>query len=204
MAFKKYLPVLKDSLAQLGIEEETPFQKKTLPIIKSGQNLFGSAKEGSGKTTAIIISCIQKLKGEAFEDAPRALIFVRNKEEALALKEEFLKYTKRTDLRIYTAYDEQNIDHQREEIYYGVDILIGTSSRLTKLFHLNSVNLSQLKLFIVEDAEVAVKTKQIGEIKRLTESIDKCQYVVFANSDDKRLDKLNESFLDNARWIKMA
>lgn len=203
MGFKKYLPVLKASLSELGIEEETPFQKKVLPIIKSGQSLFGLAKEGSGKTTAIIISCIQKLKGEAFEDSPRALIFVKNKAEALALKDEFLKYTKPTDLRIYTAYDEQNIDQQRDEIYYGVDILIATSSRLTKLFHLNSVHLSQLKLFIVEDAEIAVKTKQIGEIKRISESIDKCQYIVFANTDDKRLDKLEDSFLEHARWIKM-
>ena len=61
----------------------------------------------------MILSVIQKLKGEAFEDAPRALIFVKDKQAALDLELEFKAFLKGTDLRVYCAYDEKSIDSQR-------------------------------------------------------------------------------------------
>ncbi|WAC02571.1 DEAD/DEAH box helicase [Lacinutrix neustonica] len=87
--------------------------------------------------------------------------------EALKLKEAFLKFSKRTDLRIYTAYEEQTLDQQKEEIYYGQDILIATPKRLNRLFLLNSVNVSQLKLFIIEDAVFAEKGMHFADVNRI-------------------------------------
>ena len=65
MSFKKLNPSLKESLSGLGMESPTPFQKKILPRIKSGANVFGIAPEGAGKTTALVIGTIQKLRAEA-------------------------------------------------------------------------------------------------------------------------------------------
>ncbi|MBT8319827.1 MAG: DEAD/DEAH box helicase, partial [Gramella sp.] len=130
MSFKKLTPPLKEALNRLGYEMPTAFQKKILPKIKSGADLYGLAPEGSGKTTAMIISVIQKLNAEAFEDSPRALIYVKDKASALELEQKFLEFTREMDLRIYCAYDEQNIDDQKDKIYYGVDIVIATPKRL--------------------------------------------------------------------------
>ena len=77
MSFKKLNPVLKSTLEEMGLESANAFQKKALPKIKSGADLYMIAPKGSGKTTALIISVIQQLNAEAFEDSPRALIFVK-------------------------------------------------------------------------------------------------------------------------------
>ena len=76
MSFKKLIEPLKETIESKGFTEPLPFQKAILSKIKGGASLFGIGPTGCGKTTTIILSVIQKLKGVAVEDAPRALIFV--------------------------------------------------------------------------------------------------------------------------------
>ncbi|TJY34095.1 DEAD/DEAH box helicase [Pontimicrobium aquaticum] len=203
MAFKKLIEPLKNTLEHLQFETPLGFQKVGLPKIKSGVNVFGIGPEGSGKTTTLILSVVQKLKGKAFEDAPRAIIVVKDKQEALALRDKFNIYTNQTDLRVYCAYEEHNIDTQREEIYDGIDVLIATPKRLNKLFLLNSINLSQLKMFIIEDAEFSTISNFFQDINRISESINKCQYVVFAKTFDAKIRRFQETFMYNSQKVEI-
>ncbi len=203
MSFKKLNPPIKEALLNNTIESPTPFQKLVLPKIKSGVSLFGIGKKGCGKTTALIIAAMQKLNSEAFEDAPRALILVENKATALELKDAFLEYTYNTDLRVYPAYDEHSIDAQKDEIYYGQDIIIATPKRLIKLFLLNAINVTQLKLFIIEDAEFAVKNIFYNDVIRIPESVGKCQYVVFAEAMTAKLERFQDTFMYNSQIVKV-
>jgi len=204
MSFKKLQPELKEALAKLKITETTVFQESVLSKIKGGASLFGIAPKGAGKTTAIIIATLQKLACKAFEDAPRALIFVKDKESALQLAQEFEKFTARMSIRVYCAYDEQNLEDQRADIYDGVDIVIATPKRLNKIFYLNGINLSQLKLFIVEDAEFLIKASAYSDLIRTPESLDKCQYIVFSTQFDGRMERMQEAFMANALIIETA
>ncbi len=203
MPFKKINAPLLEVLERKGFEEPLPFQKKILSKIKSGANLFGIAPEGSGKTTSIIISTIQKLGSEAFEDAPRALIFVKDKEAALELEEKFKEYTRRMDLRIFAAFDEPNMENQKGEIYSGVDIVIATTKRLNQLFLHSGINLSQLKLFIVEDAGFLIRNKAFIDLIRIPESINRCQYLVFSDKYDAKMERLKDSFMAHSQLIEL-
>jgi len=202
MSFKKLNPEIKEALINKGFEEPTLFQKRVLPKIKSGVDLYAIGEKNSGKTTAIILSTMQKLGSKAFEDAPRALILVKNKAEALKLKETFLEYTKRTDLRIYAAYEEHSIDAEKDEIYYGQDVIIATPKRLNKLFYINAINVTQLKLFVIEDAGFAEKGVYFADVNRIPESIGKCQYVIFAEKLTDKLLRFQDTFMYNAQTIK--
>lgn len=203
MSFKKLNPEILEALEINDFEAPTPLQKKALPIIKGGANVFCIGSKGCGKTTTIVISVLQKLKCKAEGDAPRALILVETKAQALKLKEEFEKFIKPRTLRVYTAYDEQTLDQQREEIYYGQDILIATPKRLNKLYLMNSLDLSQLKLYIIEDAEFAEKGLYFAAINRIPESIDKCQYLVFAEKLSPRLKRFEETFMYRGQVVSV-
>jgi len=203
MPFRKLNEPLKEVLESKGFKEPLPFQKKILSKIKSGANLFGIAPEGSGKTTSIIISTIQKLGSEAFEDAPRALIFVKDKEAALELEQKFKEYTRRMDLRVFAAFDEPNMETQKGEIYSGVDIVIATTKRLNQLFLHSGINLSQLQLFIVEDAGFLIRNKAFIDLIRIPESINKCQYLVFSDKYDAKIERLKESFMAHSQLIEL-
>lgn len=203
MPFKKLNTPLKEVLESKGFEEPLPFQKMILSKIKSGANLFGIAPEGSGKTTSIIIGTIQKLGSEAFEDAPRALIFVKDKEAALELEQKFKEYTRRMDLRVFAAFDEPNMETQKGEIYSGVDIVIATTKRLNQLFLHSGINLSQLQLFIVEDAGFLIRNKAYIDLVRIPESINKCQYLVFSDKYDAKIERLKDSFMAHSQLIEL-
>ena len=150
----------------------------------------------------MIISVIQKLNSEAFEDSPRAIIYVKDKVAALELEQKFREYTNEMDLRIYCAYEEQNIDDQKDDIYYGVDIVIATPRRLGKLFSMTGIHLGQLQLFIIEDAEFINRGNHFNEIIRIPLSIKKCQYLVFAEEMSPKMEKLQESFMEKAQILK--
>jgi superfamily II DNA/RNA helicase len=202
MSFKKLNPILKDVLETQGFETPLPFQKDILPKLKSGSNVYGIAPKGFGKTTALILAIVHKLKAQAVDDSPRALILVKDKQAALELKEEFEKFTRRTDLRIYTAYEEYDMEKQREEIYYGVDILIATPRRLNKLYFMNSVHLGQLQLLALEDAEFLIRNNYHNDVLRVTESLQKCQYVIMAETMHAKYERLQESFMYNALLVE--
>ncbi|MFI0431159.1 DEAD/DEAH box helicase [Mariniflexile sp. HMF6888] len=202
MSFKKIIEPLKDNLQQSGITEPNLLQTKILSKIKGGKNLFVIAPKNSGKTTSIVISVINKLK-EAFEDAPRALIFVKDKEEALNLAEIFNTYKRGTDLRVYCAYEEHNLELQREELYLGTDIVIATPKRLNRIFYLNGINLNKLQMCIVEDAEFLFRNNNFAEVTRTPESIGRCQYLVFSDKFDDRFERWQDSFMHLSETIKM-
>ncbi|MCB0448207.1 MAG: DEAD/DEAH box helicase [Gelidibacter sp.] len=201
MPFKKLNDPLKSSLMRLGYDLPLPFQKRILSTIKGGANVFGIAPDGAGKTTTLIISVLQKLKSEAINDAPRALILVKDKQAALDLAAEFALFTKGTDLRVYCLYEEHNSELQREELYLGTDIVIATPKRLNKIFYLNGINLNDLQLFVVEDAEFVFRDNNFAEVTRTPESIGKCQYLVFSTQYDKRFERWETAFMFNSQRI---
>ena len=203
MSFKKLNPLLKESLTRIGYEEPTPFQKTILPKIKGGADVFGIAPKDSGKTDALIISTIQKLKAEAYQDSPRALIFVKDKKAALELEANFKKFTRGTDLRVYAAYDELSIDTQKDEIYYGQDIVITTPKRLNKLYLINGIHLGEVQLLAIEDAQFLASNSLHSDIIRLSESIKKCQYLIFADKYYPKFDKFENAFMSNSQLIEL-
>ena len=198
MSFKKLIPLITDRLEQLNYSEPTAFQTASISKIKSGADCFGIAAEDSGKTTALIISIVQKLKGQAKGDNPRAIVIVENKAAALALKADFELFTKASDLRVDTIYEEQNINHQKDDIYYGTDIVIATPKRLSKLYFLNGINLGELMILAVDDAEFLVRTTAHTEIIRISESLSKCQHIILATKFNNKMRLIQDAVMPRA------
>ncbi|WP_458629075.1 DEAD/DEAH box helicase [Winogradskyella sp. PC D3.3] len=201
MSFKKLHPLLKESLENAGFETSNPLQKKILPILKGGADAYIIAPKGSGKTTALIIATIHKLKAEAFEDSPRAVVIAKDKADVLALKEEFERFTKNTDLRVYALYDEYDIEKQKTEVYFGQDIVIASPARLSKLYFLNGIHMGQIQLFAIEDADYLGRNNAYNHVLRLSESVNKCQFVIIADEMNSRIKNYQNAFMSNAHLI---
>lgn len=201
MSFKKLHPEILEALERFSIATPTPFQKKSIPVIKSGANVFCIASKGKGKTTTLILTTLQKLKCEAVGNAPRALVVVENKERAMELYDAFLDYTKYTDLRVYVGYKELHIDIQKSEIFEGIDILITTPSNLHKLFLMNGVSTSQLLICSIDDGGFLKQRSEYTAMIAITQSIIKCQYVLYAEDLHPMLQRFEDYFMEHAKYI---
>ncbi len=203
MSFKKLNPELLAVMAEKGIQMPNDFQAKIFPLIKQGIDVFGIGPKGCGKTTTLLLTILHKLQFKAEEDAPRAIILVKDKAEALALEASFQTYVRyNSDLRVYAAYEEKLIDHQKDEIYFGVDILISTVKRFSKLYFLNSINVNLCRIFCIYNADFIVRSDFHTDILRISESLTKCQHLVFGASFHPKLKVLNELMMPKARLVK--
>jgi len=202
MPFKKLKPLLKDILEHQNITEATPFQKKVIPKIKSGANVYAVAPKGSGKTTALIITTLQKIKHYEELDNPRVVIFVKDKAAALDLEAKFEPYIKHFNLTSYSVYDEQLEQSQKDIIYEGVDIVIGTAKRINKLYLMNGINLNDMMTVVVDDANELPRIDFAKDIVRISDSFPKCQFIVFSTDYDEKLKSLKESFMFKSELIQ--
>jgi len=203
MPFKKLHSNIKDTLEYLEIITPTAFQSKSIPVIKSGANIFCTALKDSGKTTTLILTTLQKLKCEEVGTAPRAIVLVENREKALELYDIFLTYTRRSSLRVYFADEKLHIDVQKSDIYEGIDIIISTPKTMNKLFLLNGINSTQLKIFSIDDAEFLAQKSSYSEILAITQSIHKCQFVLYLEKMNPTLKRFESYFMKHPRKISM-
>ncbi len=203
MKLKKLIPELASEIMNNGLDKEPrEVQSISIPKIKSGSDLFIIAPEGSGKTTAIVISLIQKLKA-AFEEAPRALVMVESKEKAFEMEELFKKLGKQTDLRTFVVFDQGIIQYQKDMIYEGLDILIGTPRRLGELLSITGIPMTKINTFVIDDAENMAPHSHHPIIYRIADGVEKAQIVVFASRWSDKFEKMEERMMKNPQYLEV-
>jgi len=193
---------LLEVLRENGFTESTSLEQICIPKIKSGRDLLCIAPNGSGKTTTIVVSVLQRLKS-SLDDNPRAIIVVQNKERALEMKAEFERLGEYTDLRVQTACDDEKINDQKDKIYMGSDVVIGTAKRLNQVYTLYALNLGVVKIFAIDNAETVIKSINYTQIDRLSESMPKAQRVVFASNMNEWIERFADTFMNVQEIIEI-
>ncbi|CAH9075674.1 unnamed protein product [Cuscuta epithymum] len=121
-----------------GYRVPTPIQRKTMPLILSGNDVVAMARTGSGKTAAFLVPMIEKLQQHVPQAGIRALILSPTRDLAL----QTLKFTKElgrfTDLRVSLLVGGDSMESQFEELAQSPDIIIATPGRL--MHHLSEVD----------------------------------------------------------------
>lgn len=194
MHLKKINPHLQKALLELGLQEANEMQQETFSVIKSGADVVIQADKGAGKTTTLVLNVIQKLE-KAHLFSPRALVFAENKEKVLELEKCFKQFAKYTDLRVYAVHDKSDMDYDKNQISVGVDVLIGTPTRLNDMFSTAGYDVNQLKMLVVDDVDAITKNRLESKIKRISDSITKTQRVFFCEVISERVDALADQIM---------
>ena len=194
MTLKKINENLQKALSENGLNDANEMQQETFSSIKSGADAVIQSGLGTGKSTAIAINVIQRLE-KTKDESTRVLIIVENKEKVLEMEEMFLKLGTYHDLSILGVHDKGDIDYDKNIISLGLDILIGTPTRINALFSSAGFNINTVKMFIVDDAELLFKNRFDAVIQRLCSSIEKTQKLFFCNTITERVEVLAEKIM---------
>jgi len=202
MKLKKLLPELVAGIVEAGFDKQPrEIQSTCIPKIKSGADLLVIAGEDSGKSTTIVISIIQQLKA-AEEEAPRAIIMAASKEKAFELEEQFKLLGSHTNLRTFTVFDKGILQYQKDMIYEGLDILIGTPVRINELLSNTGIPTTKLKILAIDDAETLFPNRNHPTAYRIADRTKKLQFLVFANKWHEKFDDLTERILKSPIIIR--
>ncbi len=193
MKLKKINTNLQNALIENELTEANEIQQETFSLIKSGADCVIIAPEKSGKTTTLVLNVIQKLEKE-FQESPRAVIVVSNKDKLIEMKQMFEKFGNYTNLRVYGVHDKGDTEFDKNHISLGLDVLIGTPNRLSELFSTAGFDVNQLKMFIVEDTDELLRLRFDTKIARIVENI-KTQRILFSENDSERLEIFAERIM---------
>ncbi|GIZ08742.1 DEAD/DEAH box helicase [Flavobacterium sp. UMI-01] len=186
MKLKKIKEKLQQALIENGLTEANEVQKETFSAIKSGADCLIFAPKESGKTTTIVLNVIQKLAGTN-EESPRALIFVEDKAKVLEMEALFEQFGKYTGLEVYGVHEKGDMDYDKNYVSTGIDVLIGTPTKLSDMFSTAGYNVNRLKMFIVDDADSLLKLRHETKIMRISDSITKTQRLIFSEEYTERV-----------------
>ena len=194
MKLKKINDKLQEGLIENGLTEANALQQETFSTIKSGADCIIISENGSGKTTTIVLNVIQQLAKET-EESPRALIIVEDKAKVLEMEALFEKYGKYTDLQVFGVHEKGDMEYDKNYISTGVDVLIGTATKLNDMFTTAGFNVNRLKMFILDDADSILKLRHETKIMRISNSISKTQRIVFSDQLTERIEILADKML---------
>lgn len=134
-----------------GFERPSPIQEEAIPIILAGRNVLARAKNGTGKTAAFIIPCLEKT--DVNQNHIQILILVPTRELALqtsAIVKEMGKHMK-VECMVSTGGTSLKDDIMR--LYNVVHILVGTPGRVLDLANKGVADLSRVGTVVLDEAD---------------------------------------------------
>jgi len=182
------------TLTEAGYLYPKEIQLKTLSRIIGGQDVIAVAPEGTGKTSTYIIGILNRIK-QGFDDAPRVLILVPDKEKVFSVIEQFDVLNKNKSIKVVGLYVAPGIEAQMDALADGADIVVATPDRARAIYLKLGLNLNKIDLFVVDDAELIIKQGMQLPVAELANSITKCQHLVFTEVLHQKLDKMIAPFM---------
>jgi hypothetical protein len=192
MKFEELNNRLENTLAELGREGYTEKQEKLIKLSKQGKNqLIFTPMDQEIIEGLHFISFMRA--PEMLEGSPRVLWFTPSWESAREKVKSFQQVMKRTDVTIEIADDKGKIIEQRNAIFEGAEIIIGNPKRILELYNQNGIHINQLSLVIIDQVETLCKDPLILQaIRRIAESLPKCQKILLSEGTHNRLETFCE------------
>lgn len=192
MKFEELNSRLENILIESGREGYTEKQEKLIKLSRQGKNqLIFTTMDQELIDGLHFISFMRA--PEMLEGSPRVLWFTPSWESAREKVKSFQNLMKRSDVTIEIADDKGKIIEQRNAIFEGAEVIIGNPKRLLEIYNQNGIHVNQLSLVIIDQVDTFCKDPLILQsIRRIFESLPKCQKLIFSQGTHHRLEEFCE------------
>lgn len=195
------------SLDAMGFDKPTPIQEQAIPVILENHDLIGCAQTGTGKTAAYLLPVIQHL----MENPPEhinTLIIAPTRELALQIDQQlegFSYFTPVSSIAIYGGRDGASFDREKKALTKGADIIIATPGKFIQHLNLGYVNLSQLRHFILDEADRMLDMGFHDDIMRITSHLPKKrQTLLFSATMPPKIRSMAQKILIEPKQVNIA
>ena len=162
-------PILR-AIRERGYETPTPIQTQAIPHLLMGRDLLGIAQTGTGKTAAFALPILDFLAGDPLPRQPKkpsALVLTPTRELAAQIGDSFGEYGRHLDIRHAVIFGGVGQRPQANSLRRGVDVLIATPGRLIDLMEQGSVDLSDVEVFVLDEADRMLDMGFVHAVRRV-------------------------------------
>jgi ATP-dependent RNA helicase RhlE len=200
---------LLDGLWAMNFRECTPVQELAIPVLLEGNDLIGCAQTGTGKTAAYLLPILNNLVLDKHaHDAIRAVIMVPTRELAQQIDQQvegFAYYLPVSSIAVYGGNDGMVWEQQKKSLDMGVDIVIATPGRLLSYIKLGLIDLSQVKYFILDEADRMLDMGFIDDIMLIIKELPtKRQTMLFSATMPPKIRELAKNIMHQPKEIRLA
>jgi len=198
---------LLSAIEKAKYESAYPIQAEAIPAVLQGKDVLGIAPTGSGKTASYILPILQLFqeKEPAKNRIIPVLILVPTRELATQVEEvanNFSRFLGRK-VKSLAVFGGVSINPQMMSIY-GTEIMIATPGRLLDLLSKNSMNLSQVEILVVDEADKVLNMGFKEEVDQiLAELPKKRQNILFSATMEESVEVLINKLLHDPVKIEI-
>lgn len=201
MSFKdfNFKPYIQRALDELKFVDPTDVQAKLIPVVRSGRDLVGESKTGSGKTHTFLLPIFEKL--DESSDDVQVVITAPSRELATQIYQATKQIAEHSEQEIRVVNYVGGTDKLRQIEKLKVSqphIVIGTPGRIYDLVKSGDLVIHKAHTFVVDEADMTLDMGFLDTIDKIAGSLPKdVQILVFSATIPQKLQPFLKKYLTN-------
>ncbi len=198
------------AISEQGYTEPTPVQANAIPTVLAGKDVLAGAQTGTGKTAGFTLPLLQRLSENPLSNGRRpvrALVLTPTRELAAQVGESVQTYGRHLPLQSAIIFGGVKINPQIAKLRRGVDILVATPGRLLDHANQKTVDLSQVEILVLDEADRMLDMGFIHDIRKVMAMLpakDKRQTLLFSATFSNEIKQLANRLLNKPELIEVA
>ncbi len=198
------------AVGEQGYTQPTPIQSKTIPAILAGKDIMACAQTGTGKTAGFTLPLLQRLGAKPAGKGRRpvrALVLTPTRELAAQVAESVETYGRHMPLSSTVVFGGVKINPQIDRLRRGVDILVATPGRLLDHVGQKTLDLSQIEILVLDEADRMLDMGFIHDIRRVLALLpgnSVRQNLLFSATFSDEIKQLAHRLLNQPELIEVA
>ncbi|MDA8193181.1 MAG: DEAD/DEAH box helicase [Thermaerobacter sp.] len=204
-SFKKMglsAPILR-ALEDMGFEEPSPIQCKTIPLILEGRDIIGQAQTGTGKTAAFGLPIVEKLDHRSRK--VQAMVLAPTRELAIQVAEEITRIGRFAGVKVVPIYGGQSYDRQIRALEHGAQVVIGTPGRVMDHIRRGTLKLDSVRVAVLDEADEMLDMGFIEDVEFILQNTpDTRQTLLFSATVPDPIARLARRYLKEPVHINIS
>lgn len=191
------------ALEEMGFEEPSPIQAKTIPGIMEGRDIIGQAQTGTGKTAAFGIPIVERLDHRSKK--VQALVLVPTRELAIQVAEEITKIGRHAGVKVVPIYGGQSYDRQIRALEHGSQVAIGTPGRVMDHIRRGTLKLDHVNIMVLDEADEMLDMGFIEDVEFILGQVpEERQTLLFSATVPEAIARLARRYLKSPEHIAIS
>ncbi len=196
-------PALAGAIAARGYETLTPVQAAVTKPGLEHNDLLVSAQTGSGKTVAFGLALAPTILGSDENlppaDSPLVVAIAPTRELALQVKRELEWLYRPTGAKLATCVGGMDMRDERRALARGAHIVVGTPGRLCDHIKRGSLDMSEIKAIVLDEADEMLKMGFREELELiLSAAPEDHRSLMFSATVSKSIARLTQQYQTDA------
>jgi len=189
-----------------GYSKATPVQERAIPLINKGMDILAGAQTGTGKTAAFALPILNRLQqSNSMKRTVRALILTPTRELAAQVNNSFRTYGIALPFKTIEIFGGVSMRPQKSKLKKGVDIVVATPGRLLDHLSQNTIDLSGVEVFVLDEADRMLDMGFKRDIEKVIKQLpERRQNLLFSATFPKEIQKLASRLLNSPKKIQVA